>query len=59
MQIKTVGLRLLAIAVYQLESCQLTHRYREQAKAYRGTAFQSKKLVLVGAGVGTATLLLN
>jgi hypothetical protein len=30
-----VGLRLLAITVCQVFICYLTHRYREQAKAYR------------------------
>ena len=32
----TAGLRLLAIAVCQVLICYLTHRYREQAKAYKG-----------------------
>jgi len=35
---KPVGVSLLAIAVYQVHIHRLTHRYREQAHSYRGTA---------------------
>ncbi|CAI8802247.1 hypothetical protein EMIT0232MI5_10125 [Pseudomonas sp. IT-232MI5] len=42
MQIKTVGVSLLAIAVCQLTTFLLIYRYREQAHSYREPYFSLK-----------------